>query len=160
MQPFHPCFFEDIERSFVRRVQQQRGRTQLPAFRTFDRFESLLHFKTGCLIVAPPPGKTGNRSVLMITFMYKNSSDGARPWIEVFIIAPAGKINIPVVQMKGILPAACARSKPIYIPAFLQPQQWPSYRKPGQYNNSILPRKPMQAHPYLFLLLKWYLRFE
>ena len=51
-----------------------------------------------------------------MAFVNETTGHASRPAIQIFIAAPHREVRIPIVNLKGTLPAACARSNPTAQP--------------------------------------------
>ena len=77
--------------------------------------------KRRLLVVSPPSGEARQIVRTRMPLVNEASADASRPAVQIFVGAPDGEVDIPIVQPDGRFPAACARSK-----ATTHPCAWPA----------------------------------
>ena len=97
-QPFHAGLIEEIERGAMHRHAEHGCVADLPGLGGGHRLELRFHLEALDLVVAPPPGEA--RQVFGVVFLvHEGTRDRAWTAVQVFVAAPSGEIDVPIVQM-------------------------------------------------------------
>src|SRR5207302_9385038 len=83
-----------------RHERQDRRVAHLPAGGAWLRDEVWLklHGKPRLRIIAPPSRQTRQRHIAAMLLVHKTARDGAGAAVQIFVRAPHGKIDLPVVE--------------------------------------------------------------
>mmetsp|Transcript_10544 Transcript_10544/g.14434 ORF Transcript_10544/g.14434 Transcript_10544/m.14434 type:complete len:241 (+) Transcript_10544:145-867(+) len=99
-EPFNTSFFKNFQ------TGQQRGNTHNRRIRetetksTWDRVEHfLVHLESSAEFMSPPPSKARASGLCMVV-VHKAPSNTTWAGVEVLVRAPAGKVNVPVMQLE------------------------------------------------------------
>ena len=91
-----PGFGEDAERAEHGRAVEERGGADLPGARAGRAFPLVDHVELLFLEIPPPAGETGTRAEVLAVDIER--AGAARPAVQVFVGAPEGEIDVPVVE--------------------------------------------------------------
>src|ERR1700761_9591377 len=95
----------------MQRHQHNGTGAYLPSFSTNSGLKTGRHQEAFILPVAKPAGKTRQRAIPKMLFVYKYAANTARARVHVFVGAPAGKIYIPIVQVEFYIPGGVCQVK-------------------------------------------------
>ena len=112
-QRFHAHFFKKLQGGQVG-GQGEHGRVaQLPGIGRGNRVELGTHQKAGLLASAPPALEPRDFGVAQVALVDKDARSVPRAAVHVFVAAPGGKIDAPVVQGQVHVPG-CMGQVPAY----------------------------------------------
>jgi hypothetical protein len=112
-QRIHGGESEDVQAGHDGSHIQRAGIAELEAAGACDGDEFVLHAEAAALVASPPAAQTRSVGYLRFVFgrryrldlavllMHEQSSDNAGTAIHVLVVAPGGKVDVPVVQLQG-----------------------------------------------------------